>query len=202
MGLETTCRVEWEGEATLGQVHLDDKQLRVRGDLKLAIPLAKILSCEGKQGVLHVRLDDGTALFYLGPEAEKWALKIRYPRTLIDKLGVKPDSRVSVLSVTDSDFWRHLRSRTSEISEGLPAPGSDFVFLMARQETDLEVLLDLQDSIQSNGSIWVVWPKGQRAFNENHVRRAARASGLVDVKVVSFSDTLSALKLMIPRSRR
>ena len=35
------------------------------------------------------------------------------------------------------------------------------------------------------------------AINENDVRDAALEAGLVDVKVVSFSSTLSALKLVI-----
>jgi len=42
----------------------------------------------------------------------------------------------------------------------------------------------------------VVWPKGSPAVNENDVRDAALGAGLVDVKVVSFSPTRSALKLV------
>lgn len=39
-------------------------------------------------------------------------------------------------------------------------------------------------------------------FREDDVRAAALAAGLVDVKVARFSDTLSALKLVIPRAQR
>jgi hypothetical protein len=50
--------------------------------------------------------------------------------------------------------------------------------------------------------IWVVTPKGVKHINGNHVRAAAKAAGLVDVKVCSFSDSHSALKLMVPKARR
>jgi hypothetical protein len=50
--------------------------------------------------------------------------------------------------------------------------------------------------------IWVVWPKGQKHIREDDIRRRAIACGLVDIKVCSFSDTLSALKLVIPKARR
>ena len=50
--------------------------------------------------------------------------------------------------------------------------------------------------------IWAVWPKGRKKLREDDVRGYALAQGLVDVKVVSFSETLSGLKLMIPRKLR
>jgi hypothetical protein len=47
-----------------------------------------------------------------------------------------------------------------------------------------------------------VWVKGRKELNENHVREAALDAGLVDVKVARFSETHSALKLVVPRARR
>ena len=52
------------------------------------------------------------------------------------------------------------------------------------------------------GAIWVVWPKGRKELREDDVRNAAKAQGLVDIKVMSFSETLSALKLVIPVAER
>jgi hypothetical protein len=66
----------------------------------------------------------------------------------------------------------------------------------------LDKLTALRDSITQDGAIWVVWPKGQKSLREDDVRRAAKAQGLVDVKVMSFSDTLSGLKLVIPVAQR
>ena len=53
-----------------------------------------------------------------------------------------------------------------------------------------------------DGAVWVVWPKGRKEFREDDVRAYGPRAKLVDVKVVRFSDALSALKMMIPRAQR
>ena len=64
-------------------------------------------------------------------------------------------------------------------------------------------LPDLAVSIKPNGAIWVVSPKGKgAAIKDTDVMSAAKASGLVDTKVVSFSDTHTSLKLVIPVANR
>ena len=63
-------------------------------------------------------------------------------------------------------------------------------------------LATLQRRIRRNGAIWVVWPKGQPHIKEDMIRAAAIAHGLVDVKVIAFSEALSGLKLVIPLARR
>ena len=71
-----------------------------------------------------------------------------------------------------------------------------------RALADLDRLTTYREAIAEDGAIWVVWIKGQKSLTETHVRDAAKAQGLVDVKVMSFSDQLSALKLVIPRAQR
>jgi hypothetical protein len=66
----------------------------------------------------------------------------------------------------------------------------------------LKRLTALERAIRRNGAIWVVWPKGQPHIKEDTIRGSAIAQGLVDVKVIAFSETLSALKLVIPVARR
>ena len=127
---------------------------------------------------------------------------IRYPRGLLDKLGVKPDSRVAVIGLTDAGFLRDLRARASDVSEGKPRSGSSLVFVYMDERADLRRLDALRKTIRSDGAIWVLWPKGRKEFREDDVRAAGPRAGLVDVKVVSFSDALSGLKLMIPRKLR
>jgi hypothetical protein len=60
----------------------------------------------------------------------------------------------------------------------------------------------MEDWIQPDGAIWAVWRKARKELTENHVREAALAAGLVDVKVARFSETHSALKLVVPKARR
>jgi hypothetical protein len=45
-------------------------------------------------------------------------------------------------------------------------------------------------------------PKGSDAISERDVMTAGKAAGLVDVKVVRFSDTHTAEKYVIPAGKR
>jgi hypothetical protein len=70
------------------------------------------------------------------------------------------------------------------------------------EAADLGRLPALTDWIFPAGALWAVWRKGRKELNEHHVREAALDAGLVDVKVARFSDTHSALKLVVPKARR
>ena len=118
-------------------------------------------------------------------------------RPLLDKLGVKPEHRVAVLGLDEGDFLFQLIRRTDQVYVNRRRSGLDLIFLGVTQREDLRRLGSHRKFIAPNGAIWVVWPKGSKGVNENDVRDAALEAGLVDVKVVSFSTTLSALKLVI-----
>jgi len=135
MGSEADCDVRLNKQTSKGRARLEEKELLFRGDFRLKIPFGDVKSIDVKRGVLKIAFSGGEAAFDLGPDAEKWAEKVRNPRGLLDKLGVKPG---------------------------------------------------------------VVWAKGQKACREDDARAAGPAAGLVDVKVASFSETLSALRMVIP----
>jgi len=202
MGQEAACRVSTGTHTSEGIAHLEPAELRFKGSFALRIPFSTITTFEAKRGTLHVTHAGGTAVFELGPLADTWALKIRYPRGRLDKLGVKPDSVVSVLGVADPAFREELSSRTSRVSVGRTRKGSTLIVYGIDTVKQLDALTRLRATITQDGAIWVVWPKGQKALREDDVRRAAKAQGLVDVKVMSFSDTLSGLKLVIPVAQR
>jgi hypothetical protein len=135
-------------------------------------------------------------------DAEKEALKLRYPSSRLDKLGIKDTSIVSVLGIDDETFPTELATRTSAVSHGRTRKLSTIIIYGVKVLTDLNRLTKLRDTITQDGAIWVVWPKGRKELREDDVRRAAIAQGLVDIKVMSFSDTLSGLKLVIPVAQR
>jgi hypothetical protein len=123
-------------------------------------------------------------------------------RPLLDKLGVKAGSRVVVIGVDDPDFRRQLSERTQDVHTQ-PVAGADLVFFAAADQAELRALSDLRLHIKDNGAIWVVRPKGVLGgLSEPGIIEAALASGLVDNKVVSFSPSKSALRLVIPLSKR
>jgi hypothetical protein len=123
-------------------------------------------------------------------------------RPLMDKLGVKPGSIVNVLGVKDPEFHRLLADRGADVAVGRRRKGADLVFYLAERPKDLAKLGRLESDIARNGAIWVVSPRGRPEIRDVVVIAAGVAAGLVDNKVVRFSDTHTALKFVIPLARR
>jgi len=123
-------------------------------------------------------------------------------RLLIDKLGVKPQQRVVVLGVEDAEFLKDLTDRVPKYSAGRPVKDADLIFFSAEALADLSHLKSLSRSMQKNGAIWVVYPKGQKHIREIDVINAGKAAGLVDNKVCSFSATHTALRFVVPLANR
>jgi len=197
MGHEANCQARFGKKVSAGKALLETDEIIFRGDFRLAIPLKSIESLDVADGMLRVTSPAGTVALKLGAQAEKWAHKIRNPRTLADKLDVKPGMRVSLMGVGNV-----LEGRTSDVSEGKAARDSDIILFGAEAEKDLSKLRALQKSIKPNGAIWVVYPKGRKNITENAVLQGGRQSGLVDVKVARFSETHTALKFVIPVAKR
>ena len=126
-----------------------------------------------------------------------------YTTPLLDKLGVKPGSRVAIVGVEDEAFRSPLAERTDDVSVDRPKPDTDLIFLAADSIDELMRLGELRRSLRPNGAIWVVSRKGKAAtLRDVDVIDAARAAGLVDNKVASFSATHTALRLVIPVALR
>jgi hypothetical protein len=128
-----------------------------------------------------------------------------YTSPRIDKLGVRPGMRVAIVGPVDPDgrLAGELAARTSDVTVGQPGPDSDVVFLAADSAADLSGLTGLRDRLRPNGAIWIVSRKGKAAtLRYTELVGVATAAGLVDNKVVAFSETHTALRFVIPRSMR
>ncbi len=126
-----------------------------------------------------------------------------YTTPRIDKLGVRPGARVAIVGVPDADLRDELRARTHDLTEGAPLADTDIVIFGADSQPALGRLGELRTRIVPNGAIWVVSPKGKAAtLRDVEVMAAARAVGLVDNKVASFSPTHTAMRLVIPVALR
>ena len=121
----------------------------------------------------------------------------RYPRSRIQKLGVKVGSRVALIGIDDPGFLGELEAQGAEVVAKI-GKGLDFVFVAMASPKDLPRLATLRDAVHPAGAVWVVWPKGRKEFREDDIRAYGPQAGLVDVKVMAFSDTLSGLKMAIP----
>jgi hypothetical protein len=118
-------------------------------------------------------------------------------KPLLDKLGVKPGSRVAVVDVDDASFLKLLRERTRDVVSGKPKSPCDIVFLGVTKMRDLERLRRLKTWIEPNGAIWVIRRKGAgAAVRDTDLIDAGLAAGLVDNKIASFSDTHGAMRFV------
>jgi hypothetical protein len=213
MGLEIRCTLRLGPDDVTGTAHLDSTALAFRGTTRLSVPLATVKTAEvAEGGELRVTHAAGSFSLLLGARAtaEKWALKVRYPKSLVDKLGLKPESHVAILGLEDPEFAAQTSARLrSPPRSSLPAKppaagtGLDFIFYPADSAAELSRLADLKRHLAPTGAIWVVSLKGKAArIKDVDVMRAAKAAGLVDNKVCGFSATHTALKLVIPVASR
>src|SRR5206468_7698261 len=118
-------------------------------------------------------------------------------KPLLDKLGVKPASKVALVDLDDPSFVKLLRERTRDVVEGKPRTPCDLVFLGANDRGDLARLRELKTWIEPNGAIWVVRAKGAGSpLRDTDLIDAGLAAGLVDNKIASFSDTHGAMSFV------
>lgn len=123
-------------------------------------------------------------------------------RTLAEKLGIKTGQRIAVLGVEDAEFQRDLEVIVPDYSRGNRLADADLIFFSAEAKVELSKLKSLAHSICKSGGIWVVYPKGQTHIREIDVINAGKSAGLIDNKVVRFSDTHTALRFVIPLAKR
>lgn len=203
MGYDARCTLRFEGRTIAGTAWLEHKDLVFRGPERLAIPLASIATVQAAGDVLKVRFGQKHAEFEIGKDAAKWADRISNPPSRLDKLGIKSGQTVAVLNVDDEGFVGELKGRGAVVKQPRPAAAAklqamDMIFFGATQTSALGHLAVLSGAIQPAGAIWVIRPKGQKSITEADTMAAGKRAGLVDVKVVSFSDSHTAEKFVIP----
>jgi hypothetical protein len=200
MGLEAMCAVKIGLRRKTGKALLESDHVLLRlANERVKIPFAEIEKLEAKDGQLAIKHRRGSATIYLGSAALKWAEKIRNPKSLMDKLGVKPGMRVAVFGVDDPDFLVQLAARTGDVTKRVPGHAMDLIFFGTEDSASLVRLGALKRMLKSDGAIWVVHRKGRDAtLKDTDVMAAAKRAGLVDNKVAAFSATHTSERLVIP----
>jgi hypothetical protein len=122
-------------------------------------------------------------------------------RTLSEKLGIKPDLRVTVLGAPLG-----YPSLLGELPAGatlhsrLPQK-AQFIHQFVRTRDELaQRLQSLAATLVDDGMLWISWPKQSSGvatdLNENIIRELGLQHGLVDVKVCAIDDVWSGLKFV------
>ena len=207
MGNEMKCRVRFGKQESEGKALLETSEIIFRGDFRLKIPFATIQSAKVLGDDLQVQSAEGVAIFKLGAAtAAKWRERILHPKTRIEKLGIKPGTRVSLIGFEEQDeeFPRELQSAkaiTMPAENTLPKD-CDAIFLRIDTQKQLTQVVKIARKIVGAVALWVIYPKGQQHITESDVLSAGRKAGLTDIKVVGFSPTHTALKFVIPVEKR
>src|SRR2546429_20024 len=132
MGREAACRARYEGRTFEGRALLETDVVvfRTQG-LRVQVPIAAVSSAEANDGWLRLVWGSDAIELELGTQAQIWAERIRNPRTLMDKLGVKPGSLVSVVGLDDPDLLAELERRGAEVTTGRTVRASDLILFRA-----------------------------------------------------------------------
>lgn len=202
MGQEVVCTARWGGKSLRGKALLETAEILFRGEERLRIAFSSIRGITVQNGELRLKTDAGPVVFELGERAEKWREKIANPKSVVEKLGVKPGESVAVFGRLDGEFLKKLQAQKSRVEKRKIAAGMGWIFFAADGREDLGEVKKIAGKMKGNAALWIVYPKGQKCITELDVIRAGRNAGLQDVKVVGFSATHTALKFVIPVQNR
>lgn len=191
MGKDAQVAARFAEGPDAGRLQYEPPKLLFRGAQRRVFEGAALkgVRAEGADLVLA----DGSR-FVLGEvQAGRWADAINNPKERLDKLGVKPGMRVAVLGVADDAIAGELAGRGAVLTNDLQA--LDLLFYAADSAAELARIGELVPALADKGALWVVSRKGKAAtVKDVEVMAAAKACGLVDNKVVAFSETLTALR--------
>jgi hypothetical protein len=202
MGSEVNCTARFGKQESRGKALLETSEIIFRGEFRLKIPFSSIQTLKATDGELRVQTADGLTILELGEAAAKWREKILHPKSRLEKLGVKPGGKVSLLGSLDEAFLRELAQQNDTVVEGKVGADSEWIFLAAESKKELAQVPKIAGTLKGAAALWIVYPKGKKEITEVDVIAAGRKAGLKDVKVVGFSSTHTALKFVIPLARR
>jgi hypothetical protein len=121
---------------------------------------------------------------------------------LAKKLGFKAGFRVGFVN-PPRRFQQELGSLPGGIkisSVPLPKPLDLILFFADSQQTLKREFPKLAQKLETNGMLWIAWPKKASGIvtdlSDNSVRKIGLDAGLVDVKVCAVNDIWSGLKFV------
>lgn len=199
MGLECHAVCHWQGRSSSGQAYLEGDHIAFRGEFRMKLMLVDIRGVVATRGRLSLTAAGGTAALDIGDKAEAWAERIRNPKGLIDKLGMRPGDCVALIGAEpDPVLLAELAGagidarRTDSLG-----PDETWIILSAAGPADLSLAGPAAAALAPKGVLWVVYPKGRSSpVPQDAVLEAGRGTGLADVKVCAVSAAATALKFM------
>lgn len=124
-------------------------------------------------------------------------------RSVVQKLGVKPDERVEVVG----DVGAGLRRDVKEVlGRGLVRSGEldgAIVMVQSVEEAD-EVFESYRPRLRDTGYLWLITPKrGQEGYvSQMALVPGGKRHGLIDNKTCSIDEERSGIRFVVPRALR
>jgi hypothetical protein len=201
MGQEIECEAAVDGVPDTGLAQLETDYLLFRGRERVKLMLGSLDGVVAEAGTLTVAANGRTLSLTLGAKAEVWAEKIRNPKTVLDKLGIKAGTRIALDGFGDDPFASELTAKGAEPVSDLS--DAEHVFWRIATGNDLARFAHFRAALADTAALWIVAPKGASSPVKDHeIIVAGRAAGLTDAKVVGFSATHTALKFVVPVASR
>lgn len=192
MGKEAHVEATFADGGDAGRLQYEPPKLIFRGRARRVFEGAALAGVRAEADELV--LADGSRFRLVDKAARGWADAILKPKGRLEKLGVKAGLTVGISNLDDPVFVAELADAGHEPVDG---EGLDLLFHGADNAGDLAAIGALLPRLSDRGALWVVSLKGKLArVKDVEVMAAAKAHGLVDVKVCAFSDTRTALKFV------
>jgi len=122
-------------------------------------------------------------------------------RSLVEKLGIKPGSRISILHSPEGfdATLGPLPASATLLPKATKEMDYIHAFFTSGKALDREFPV-LMKALKQNGTLWISWPKKaakvETDVTETVVREIGLRHGLVDVKICAVDDVWSGLKFM------
>ncbi len=193
MGKEAEVQAVFAEGADTGRLLYEPPKLIFRGATRRVFEGPTLTAVRADGGDLV--LGDGSR-FRLGERAAAgWVGAILNPKGRLEKLGVKPGLSLGISNLDDADFVAELAAAGIEPAKALS--DLDILLYGADSAAELDRIGELVLRLTPRGALWVVSLKGKLArVKDAEVMAAAKAHGLVDIKVCAFSETRTALKFV------
>ena len=124
-------------------------------------------------------------------------------RTVVQKLGVKPDERLELCGDLPGDLRRDVREA---LGRGLVRAGElDGAIVSVDSLDAAEAVLDrYRERLRDTGYLWLVTRKrGHDAYlDQTSLVPAAKRRGLIDNKTCSIDAERSGIRFVVPRANR
>jgi len=124
-------------------------------------------------------------------------------RSVVQKLGIKPDERVEVVGDVGAGLRRDVKEA---LGRGLVRSGAlDGAIVMVQSLEDAdEVFESYRPRLRDTGYLWLITPKrGREGYvNQMALVPGGKRHGLIDNKTCSIDEERSGIRFVVPRALR